>query len=222
MKRRVVNLLAKKSTMKELKRTKRISVSVIGYLAIILLGFLSIQTPEYSFSKNSVQMIEEIEGLAFEIYPEDIDALLESEDEKYVFIDVRSAYDFQKNHIPRAINIPGDEILEKKNMKLFEDLQSDSALIVLYGIDQMEANGPWMILFQLGFSNSKVLLGGYSAYQKINNGFAEVNYFVEEPIEDFAAIIENAEIPQLQNDLYEPEIIIPVERVKNDIEEGGC
>ena len=51
-------------------------------------------------------------------------------------------------------------ILNGENKEFFEGLQSDSITAVLYDYDQTEANGPWMILKQLGY-NVKILLGGY-------------------------------------------------------------
>lgn len=208
--------------MKELKNTQRISVSVIGYLAILLIGFLSIQKPDYSLKLNTNQMVEEIEGLEFEVYPEDVDALIYSEEENYVFVDLRHAYEYQKDHIEGAINIPSLELFEKENISKLKDLQKDSTVVVFYGANQLEANGPWMVLFQMGFSNTKVLLGGFWAYSKLVYEYEEVNYFVEEPLMDFATIMSNSGSFDFYNESSEPEIIIPVERVKNDIEEGGC
>lgn len=208
--------------MKELKKTKRLSVSLIGYLAILLLGFLSIQKPDYNLVFDTNKMIEEIEGLAFEVYPEDVDALIYSEEESYVFVDVRHTYDYQKEHIEGAINIPSLELFEKDNITKLQELQSDSAILVFYGANQLEANGPWMVLYQMGFTNTKVLLGGFQTYIKLVYDYEEVNYFVEEPLLDFATAMSASGTSDFYNEISEPEVIIPVERVKNDIEEGGC
>jgi len=208
--------------MKELLKTQKLSVSVIGYLAILLLGFLSIQKPDYSLKLTTNQMVEEIENLNFEVYPEDVDALVYSEDKSYAFVDLRNTFEYEKDHIDGAINIPSLELFEKENISHIEDLQKDSTIIVFYGANQLEANGPWMVLYQMGFSNTKVLLGGFFAYSKLVYDYEEVNYFAEEPHFDFVTIMSNSEPSDLYNETSEPEIIIPVRRVKNNIEEGGC
>ena len=207
--------------MKELTKTKKLSVSVIGYLAILLIGFLSIQKPDYSFSRTTHQMVAEIESLAFEAYPEDVETYLVSE-KKYVFIDIRNTFDFQKGNIDGAINIPSTHLFEKININQLRKFANDSLQIIIYGNNQEEANAPWMILYQMGFSNLKVLMGGYSAYIQIKSGSTEVQYFIEEPIANFAEAIKNAQKPKVEIKIAKPEVIVPVEKVKNDIEEGGC
>lgn len=208
--------------MKELMKTTRISVSVIGYLAILLLGFLSIQKPDYSFKLDTNQMIEKLEAFDHEVFPADVDAYIYSEDQKYVFIDVRNAYEYKADHIEGAINIPSIELFEKENINLLEEMQNDSSIVVFYGNNQVEANGPWMVMTQLGFTNAKILLGGFYAYSKLVYEYEEVNYFNEEPIVEFAIFIENSASDEFYNEITAPEVIIPVERVKNNIEEGGC
>ena len=37
-------------------------------------------------------------------------------------------------------------------------------LLCLYGEDQLQANGPWMLFRQVGFENVKILLGGFQYY----------------------------------------------------------
>ena len=52
-------------------------------------------------------------------------------------------------------------LLDKDNLKLFKQYAADSISVIIYGQSQLEANGPWMILKQMGYQNIKVLLGGY-------------------------------------------------------------
>lgn len=203
-------------------KTTRISVSVIGYLAILLLGFLSIQKPDYSFELNTSQMTETLEALDYEVFPADVDAFIYSEDEKYVFVDVRNAHQFNIDHIEGAINIPSIELFEHDNIKQLEQMQKDSVIVVFYGDDQLEANGPWMVATQMGFLNTKVLLGGFYAYSKLIYEYEEVNYFNEEPNMEFALVIKNGASEEFYNEILAPKKIVPVKRVKNDIEEGGC
>lgn len=209
--------------MKELTRTKKLSVSVIGYLAILFIGFLSIQKPDNSLSRNTYQMIAHIESLAYEVYPENVESILLSEN-NFVFIDIRNPFEFQKGNIDGAINIPGTHLFEKANLKQIKDFVKDSTQIILYANNQEEANGIWMVLYQMGYDNINILMGGYKAYLEVKAGIAEVSYFTEEPLADFAAEIKKASIPipKPKITVKKPEIIIPVEKVKNDIEEGGC
>ena len=57
-------------------------------------------------------------------------------------------------------------MLSDKTLKKFDQYAKDSIAIVLYGNIQTDANGPWMMLKQLGYTDVKVMLGGYNYYSK--------------------------------------------------------
>ena len=59
------------------------------------------------------------------------------------------------------------ELLQKRSLALFQELKSSKTEAIFYGADQLEANGPWMLMKQLGFDNLKVLQGGYSFYKTL-------------------------------------------------------
>ena len=46
--------------MKELERTKRISISAVLFLLVILMGFLTFKRPQHVFEKNTASTLEKI------------------------------------------------------------------------------------------------------------------------------------------------------------------
>jgi 3-mercaptopyruvate sulfurtransferase SseA len=102
-------------------------------------------------------------------------------------------------------------------------MKKDSVTVILYGKDQLEANGPWMLLRQLGFDNVKVvLLGGYDYMADEDINYYEMHeiplYLVEEPLINYAEFIENATLNsgQVDQQKEEPKQITPVKRKKKN------
>lgn len=211
--------------MKELKKTKRLSISVIGYLAIILIGVLSLGKSDPRFTESRASLLSEIEEMNHEIFPDEVLEIVANQDETYLLVDLRSEYAFVKNHLDGAVNIPKNMLLEKENLQFFDKAVSDSLIVILYGETQLDANGPWMVLYQLGYPNLKVLLGGYKTIS--NPEFDPDNigdYLIEEAVVDFYTITQDA-TEQSENIYYEavkPTVIVPVQRIEEEIDEGGC
>jgi len=82
----------------------------------------------------------------------------------FVFIDVRTPYDFVKGHLEKAVNIPFNSMLTEENREIFNKLKKENVVVVLYGNDQSQANAPAMLMRQLGYSNVRILAGGYTAF----------------------------------------------------------
>lgn len=211
--------------MKELKKTKRLSISVIGYLAIILIGILSIGKTDIRFVETNQSVLQDIEEMSYEVFPDELLEIIANQDPSYLIVDLRSEYDYIKNHLDGAISIPKNQILEKESLKVLNQAASDSLTVILYGDTQLDANGPWMILQQLGYSNLKVLLGGYTTITNPDFDPDQISeYLIEEPVMDFYTITQEA-LEQSENTEYRPvktTPIIPVQRVEEDIDEGGC
>jgi len=85
----------------------------------------------------------------------------------------------------QGFNIPVSEILEEESISFFQEMKKDSVIVILFGQDQLDANGPWMLLCHLGLDNVKILLGGYNYLTNEEIGYYNMPeiplYLVEEP-----------------------------------------
>jgi rhodanese-related sulfurtransferase len=212
--------------MKELKRTKRLSVSIIGYLAIVLIGFLSFKAPSIRFSEDEGQILTEIEEMNHEIFPDEALAFIEEKNPAYLFVDIRDEYQFLQNHLEGAVNIPMNYLLDEENIKILDQATSDSLQIIFYGENQIQSNAAWMLSYQIGYTNTKVMMGGFDLVNDPEFDPDQIAaYLIEEPIFDFYMMMEEAR-DQIENPIQvvnEPAMeIIPIKRVENNIDEGGC
>jgi rhodanese-related sulfurtransferase len=203
--------------------------AIIGFIFIVILlvaGYLLISPGEAQYTLTPTETLDEIMKLEDEVFPEDLGYLLEDQETQYFFIDVRTPYEYQNSHIENAINIPIHFFLDRDNKKLFDQLERDSAVVVLYGRTQLDANKGWMFLKQLGYNNVKVLLGGYEYYTTGPLDLYDMpdipGYLVEEPDYDFATTMEEMTGGAFETTSNQPEMVITKRKKKKNVVEGGC
>ena len=141
-----------------------------------------------------------------------------------VMIDIRSIYDYERAHLEYAYNIPAPRLLDDTYKNQFDSWLADSTLVVLYGQDELEANAPWMLLYQLGYTNVRVLMGGMGYIDKFYEDRLEEGetFMVEDPRYDYAAIIAagSANNQTSVDPIGKKEVVIRKKQKKAS--EGGC
>lgn len=89
--------------------------------------------------------------------PDEVADMIVNKDPSLVLIDVRSETEYEKYHLPGALNIPLSSILDDE----WEDyLHQDLRYNVFYSNGTVNANQAWMLTKQLGYQNNYVLQGG--------------------------------------------------------------
>lgn len=201
---------------------------VVIFVLIIVIGLLSINWPDLAYERSLQETTELLTDNQDIMYPEELVGIIETEDHAYHIIDIRNPYEYIKGHIKGAENIPSNSLLDKDMLGKLKQYAADSLIVVLYGQDQLQANGPWLILKQMGFDNFRVLLGGYGYFTTGPLDIYDMPevpaYFVEEPAYDFMGIMEEMGSGNFQNTAAdkETEVVIPVRRKKGSVVEGGC
>lgn len=214
--------------MKELNRTNRLTIGALVFIFLLIIAYLFVKSPDHKYQIDVESANEAILMFEDEIFPEDVASIIEYGDSGYYFIDVRYSDDFAKGHIETADNIPLPLLLEKENIDLLNQLAKDSVTVIMYGQTQNDANGAWMLLKQMGYNNIKVMLGGYHYYTTGPLDLYDMpdipEYLVEDPLYDYAAVIEEIGGPVTPGmDADEsPETIVPVRKKKKAVVEGGC
>jgi len=212
--------------MKENNRTKRLSIASIIFIAVIIVGLITLRKPDIEYQLTPQQTLDALMEAPEEIYPEDVEYFAEFEEPGYIFIDLRSPYEFVKGNVTGSINIPSNIILEKEQLEAFNRFQQDSLTVVLIAETQSEANGPWILLKQLGYNNLQVMLGGWNYYSNPIDPYDMPEtppYLVEEAKYDFMTIMETlGSNPNIGQTGDTPEIVLPTRKKKTSVVEGGC
>ncbi|MGJ5643116.1 rhodanese-like domain-containing protein [Formosa sp. S-31] len=205
--------------MKELEKTKQISIATTLFILAVLIGFLTFKRPKNTYAFNTKNTLEKISAKDY-FLPY---SLIENQD--VTFIDIRNPYEYNKGHLQNAINIPSSDILNEASQKLLQDLKNSDTPTALYGATPEEANIPFLILYQLGFDNLKILPVALSYSQnKLITKEAKTEhlpYDINEYISDSKKHLDssNTIIPPTVN---VPKKVITVEKKKKRKAEGGC
>lgn len=145
-------------------------------------------------------------------------------DSTKIFVDLRSSFDYEADHLENAFNIPASDLLEEDYLELFDKWKGDSLQVILYSNSEQETTSPWMVLYQLGYTNTQIMMGGMEYIDKLYSDQLLENetFNVEAPLYDYSGIIEaaqNASPEQLQS---EPQKKVVVRKKKKKAAEGGC
>jgi len=131
-----------------------ISIVFLG-LGLIIAAVPNSRTLQFKVSADEI--LEEFQGRAQFISPDEIAGMIISEDPVLQLIDLRTAEEYQEFHLPGAYNIPFSEILEDENRYIIDQ---DLKINVFYSNGSVTANEAWMISRQLGYNNNYVMEGG--------------------------------------------------------------
>lgn len=204
--------------MKELEKTKRISIAATLFILAVLIGLLTYKRPKNIYAINTKDTLEKITSENYFI------TLNELNNPDYVLIDVRNQYEFEKGHLENAINIYAPEILSSDNAKVFNELKKSNKTAILYGNNPQEANAPFLILYQLGYNNIKLLAIEISYLQNklitknsdTEKSKANVTAFINESVKK----VNTAETVKVV--VEPPKKVITVQKKKKAAAEGGC
>ncbi|HNS16533.1 MAG TPA: rhodanese-like domain-containing protein [Bacteroidales bacterium] len=138
----------------------KLNFRVVISLLMILLGFIIAAIPVNTtrpYKLTSDQLLEELKSGTQFIHPDQVAEMLINKDPYLRLVDVRSPEEFDKFHLPGAVNVPLDNILSDQWTDI---LDQDVYMNVFYSNGATHSNEAWMLLRQLGYANNYVLEGG--------------------------------------------------------------
>ena len=109
----------------------------------------------YKLTAN--QLLEEVKEGAQFVSTDQIADMIIQKDPSLQLIDVRTSEEFEKFHLPGAINIPLSALLSADWEPY---INQDVKMNVFYSNGNTTANEAWMITRQLGYLNNYVMMGG--------------------------------------------------------------
>ena len=137
--------------MKELEKTKRISIAAMLSILVVITALLSYKRPKHIYTETTKDALEKITDTDYSIGLEKID------NPNYILIDLRNQYEFEKGHLKNAININMSEILSDTYSDMLTEIKEDGKIAILYATNPSNAMNTCMLLQQLGYDNLKIL-----------------------------------------------------------------
>jgi rhodanese-related sulfurtransferase len=209
-------------------KTNRLFLAALLIIIVIIVVMLSLQGPDISYKLGSDKVPGLLAGKSNFIDPVSLYKQLSSKSSNAVIIDIRSSDEFGKGHIEKAVNIPVRDLLENHSLHFFRELARSNTEVIMYGETQLQANGPWLLLRQVGIENVKVLQGGYSVYKDfpmpdsliINSSNLWNVEMSQIDTAAFAKINPAKTVGGNQDDQKSAEKVVPVKKVTSS--GGGC
>mgnify|MGYP001218963567 CR=1 FL=1 len=197
----------------------------VGLLIAVTVLVISLNRGD-RYAIGTSEMTEELMMMEYELMPGQALLLLNESENNIVFADIRSDADFSAGHIDKAVHLPASRIMNEDCLELIEKYRREGKTLVLYGNNQSEANGPYVLLRQVGFDNLRVLLGGYpylKALAEKKQWNDTVPLFIEEePRFDFRSLIESPGGGENQLNTPAAVSVINVKRKEKSSVQGGC
>jgi rhodanese-related sulfurtransferase len=137
----------------------QINIKQLGVILIVLLGMILAFSPfqKSAVSNNEATLLASmIEERHDHISADQLGQLIIDKSPEYMLIDIRQVDEYKNFHIPTAYNFPLESLFRDS---VLARLDPDK-LLVLYSNGGTHAAQAWVLLRQLGFQNSTVLLGG--------------------------------------------------------------
>ncbi len=201
-------------------------VTVIIFVLIIIVGFLTLKKPRFKYKLSLEQTVELAHDYEAGFHPFELADVLGKKTNNVVFIDIRDRFSYGQGHIPGAENISAYDLSEPKNIKHLKELQDKEMTVVLYGNDQLQANGPWMWFRQVGFDNVKILLGGYEYYaahkDALEQTVEDISYLRGEPRYDFAEVAKSVGSVDNTQKVANKKPVVVRRKKKPKVASGGC
>jgi rhodanese-related sulfurtransferase len=213
--------------MKKFIKKNWIALTALLVVIIILFVIMIGGKPPMKYKLSPQETVSIIADTSGQVSPLAVYGKVNKGDKSLLLIDVRNSDEFAKGHITNALNIPVLELFSERSLDLFEELADNSGKqLILYGQDQLQANGPRMLLQQVGYGNIGVMQGGYDFYRQLplTDSVAKAQHIcwkAELPLIDTSEFHNNtAALPKQAQAEKKPAKVIPVKReVKSG---GGC
>jgi len=143
---------------------KKTLIALLAFVILLLAGFFTMHKPLLTYKLDVKQSLAMLNNPDACFQPWQLADVLNHKDKNVVLIDIRDKFTYGQGHIPGSENISAFDLTKKENIERLDGFKKQGITVVLYGNDQLQANGPWMFFHQVGFDNVKILLGGYDYY----------------------------------------------------------
>lgn len=212
--------------MKELNRTDRLTIATILLAIILIIGLATMRKPAVEFAIPATETAGLATDPSFIIPMSKLAEMMKNNDPALALIDVRNPVKFRQEHIPSAMNISSADLLSDQNLETIKNFAGENKNIILYGSNHLEANGPWLILKQLGFENLYILEGGMELYnryrQNISDNVPFDNEKSERPAYNYNEILNSFGTSSSAQETGKTEPVRITKKAKKSAAEGGC
>jgi rhodanese-related sulfurtransferase len=207
------------------KKSGNIKHIIIASTLVIVAVFIGLLTYEKPINIYEVKAEGTLRCIVEWDYFSELDDL---DEEDVVLIDVRRQFEYERGHLDNAINMSAADILSEENQARLTAFEDDGKNIVLYGCTPEEANIPFMMLYQLGYENIKLLPVALTYEENslvtdlkdVESQEYDINYFIKRSVKKAKEAEEAAKLAAAPPPPVKKQVVVKPKKKKKP--EGGC
>lgn len=203
--------------MNTTKNLKNVSLLAFGFVALV--AAINLFTT-HNYGRANTEVVQVFQNKDYIIDYHQLKSIADGESANYQLIDLRTEDEYEAGHIPTAINVPFDQLLQKSSLKLMK-----SQTPVLYADNESKSHTARMLLIAMGLDpDIKVMGGDYEkALENVLNEFKPgySHYKDEKARFDFKRFM-NTGSQETSSKAGNPAGIIPTIKVETKSVQGGC
>jgi len=209
---------------------KQLSIKQIGVIIAIILGTILAFSPVDNkpiSGVSSEDLAKAINSRTDHITAEQLGQMIIDKDPDFQIIDIRSEEEYNQFHLQTAINVPLESLFTKENLEFIDP----EKLVILYSNGGTHAAQAWVILQQLGYTNTTVLLGGLNYWVDVySNPTPPEGVYADSEIFNYQFQVSAGKFlmgnvdakSKVQDKPEAPKIKIPRQRKKSKAADEGC
>lgn len=206
--------------MKKRARTKALSIIALVLIILVTGALIRCEKPVNPYSKNTADILKMLDSTEYLIYVNPIDTA------RFGLIDLRNSFEFEKGHLPGAVNIYAPEILYEDHQNIMNKYLKEGKTLLLYSKDPHEAVPAFMVMAQVDLVPVKILqTRNYFEKDKLVSAYVEI----EQPTPDIAEFIDSSvkKVAESKKSIVKkvappPKKVAPKKKKKKKMPEGGC
>ncbi len=203
----------------------RTLIALSAFVFILIIGFVFRTKPILSYDKSISESVSALTDSGAYFNPWELENVIANKVGDVVLFDIRDNFIFGQGHIPGAENMSANDLTSEENIDRLKNLKEQGLTVVLYGEDELQANGPWMLFRQVGFDNIKLLKGGYSYYKEHQSNLSATknddSYLKGSARFDYAEMAAPKDGAALASDTENKPVQVQ-RRQKSNVAAGGC
>jgi len=203
----------------------RTLIALSAFVFILIIGFVLRTKPILSYDKSISESVSALTDSEAYFNPWELENVIANKVGDVVLFDIRDNFIFGQGHIPGAENMSANDLTSEENIDRLKNLKEQGLTVVLYGEDELQANGSWMLFRQVGFDNIKLLKGGYSYYKKHQSNLSATknddSYLKGNARFDYAEMAAPKDGAALASDTENKPVQVQ-RRQKSNVAAGGC
>ncbi len=203
----------------------RTLIALSAFVFILIIGFVFRTKPILSYDKSISESVSALTDSEAYFNPWELEDVIANKVGDVVLFDIRDNFIFGQGHIPGAENMSANDLTSEENIDRLKNLKEQGLTVVLYGEDELQANGSWMLFRQVGFDNIKLLKGGYSYYKEHQSNLSATknddSYLKGNARFDYAEMAAPKDGAALASDTENKPVQVQ-RRQKSNVAAGGC